>query len=209
MTPIDYFKDVWNRCDQLSALHNYLSNNSTSALPLDEMLRAEWVARVSALDLYVHELVVHKMMDIYAGTRVATPSYLQYKVTVETLSRIRHASTPNNASSAFELEIRSNLVRITYQDPETIADGIRLISGVELWNECAVIMKAATASNKSILAKAIKKDLSLIVARRNKIAHEGDLEPSSPRVPWPINRSDLDFVSRTIEAIVESINAIV
>lgn len=208
MSPINYFKDVWSRCDQLSALHAYLSANATSVLPLDELLRAEWVARVSALDMYIHEVVAQKIMDMYEGNRPTTPSFLQFKISTETLSRIRFASISTDAASAFELDVKSSLARITYQDPEVIADGIRLISNVELWNELAVIIKYATPANKINMAKAIKKDLSLIVSRRNKIAHEGDLLPSTPRKPWLISRTDLDFVSTTIENIVKAIDSI-
>lgn len=57
MKPIAYFESVWARCDELTAMHAYLANQLTPALRPDELLRAEWVARVSALDLYVHELV--------------------------------------------------------------------------------------------------------------------------------------------------------
>lgn len=208
MSPINYFKEVWSRCDQLSALHAYLSANATSVLPLDELLRAEWVARVSALDMYIHELVAQKIMDIYKGSRPATPSYLQFKISTETLSRIRSALISTDAASAFELDIKSSLARITYQDPETIADGVRLISEVELWNELAIIIKNPSPSNKIISAKDIKKDLSLIVSRRNKIAHEGDLQPSIPRKPWLISRTDLEFVSTTIESIVVAIDKV-
>lgn len=209
MQPIDHFKAVWLRCAQLEALHTYLNANATAALPLDEMLRAEWVARVSALDLYVHELVAQKMMDIYAGSRPDTPSFLKFKISLETLTRIRQAVNTTDASSAFELEIRTIQSRITYQDPETIADGIRLISNIELWNELAIIIKGANQSNKVIFAKVLKKDLSLICERRNKIAHEGDLQPSPPREPWPINKANLTLVSNTIEAIVNALDSIV
>lgn len=206
MSPLTHFREVWDRCSQLSAIHAYLTANATSVLPLDELLRAEWVARVSALDMYIHELVSQKIIDIYDGNRPTTPSFLQFKISIETLTRIRSASILTDAKSAFELEIRSSLARITYQDPETIADGIRLISMVELWNELAIIIKGATTSNKSSLAKVLKKDLSLIVSRRNKIAHEGDLQPTPPRQPWAISRADLEFVTVTIESIVNAID---
>jgi hypothetical protein len=52
--------------------------------------------------------------------------------------RIKHATTPADASAAFDLEVRSNLSRVTYQFPEDIAEGIRLVSGIELWNEIAL-----------------------------------------------------------------------
>lgn len=209
MSPLDIFKDVWTRCAQLSSLYTYLFANSTSALPLDEMLRAEWVVRVSALDLYIHELVAQRMLDIYDGVNPTTQQFLQFKVSVETLNRNRSSSVPTDARSAFELDVRSTLSRITYQDPDSIANGIRIVSNIELWNELAKITQGATDSNKADFAKVIRKDLSLIVSRRNKIAHEGDLQPSSPRKPWPISQSDLIIVTRNIEKIVNAIDSIV
>ena len=98
--------------------------------------------------------------------------------------------------------------RITYQFPEDIADGIRMISSCELWNEIA-IRRGATVATKSVIAKGLKKDLSLVVERRNKIAHEGDLLPTTPRIPWPINRLDVDFAAQLIYDLVRDIDAIV
>jgi hypothetical protein len=64
VTPIAHFDAVWTRCAQLSALHTYLENNVAGILQPD-VLRAEWVARVSALDLYVHELIAQNMVATY------------------------------------------------------------------------------------------------------------------------------------------------
>ena len=97
---------------------------------------------------------------------------------------------------------------MTYQFPEDIADGIRLVSGIELWNEIA-LSKGATAATKGALAKSLKKDLSLIVDRRNKIAHEGDLQRFIPRTPWPITRADVTYVAEFIEDLVRTIDKIV
>ena len=48
MTPKIYFDDVWQRCELFVALHGYVTANATAALQPDELLRAEWAARVSA-----------------------------------------------------------------------------------------------------------------------------------------------------------------
>ena len=56
------------------------------------------------------------------------------------------------ASAAFDLEVRSKLSRVTYQLPDDIADGIRLVSACELWDDIAV-SKGAAASTKSAMAK--------------------------------------------------------
>jgi hypothetical protein len=97
---------------------------------------------------------------------------------------------------------------VTYQFPDDIADGIRLVSACELWNEIA-LSKGATAANKTTQAKSIKKDLFLLVERRNKIAHEGDLQPLVPRAPWPIARTDVSYAAEFIEDLVRRINDIV
>jgi hypothetical protein len=208
MTPIAYFAEVWQRCAEIETLHTYLAGKLTPALSADELLRAEWVARVSALDLYVHELVAQNMMKIFDGTRNGCPGFYKFQCSSDTLLRIKHAVTPADASAAFDLEVRSKLSRVTYQFPEDIADGIRLVSGVELWSEIA-LAKGASAATKGTLAKSLKKDLSLIVERRNKIAHEGDLQRSIPRTPWPVTRADVSYVAGFIENLVRTIDKIV
>src|ERR1700730_8028676 len=133
MTPITYFGEVWQRCAEIETLHTYLAGKLTPAMATDELLRAEWVARVSALDLYVHELVAQNMLKIFEGTRVASPGFSKFQCSSDTLLRIKNAVTPVDANAAFDLEVRSKLSRKTYQFPNDIADGIRLVSGIELW----------------------------------------------------------------------------
>lgn len=207
MTPISHFESIWERCEELSAMHAFLAGRLTAALKPDEILRAEWVSRVSALDLYIHEVVAQRMLEIFDGARTPSAGYLRFQVPNDTLIRIRTAPTPTDASQAFDLEVRSRLGFSTFQDPEKIADGIRLVSNIELWNELA-LHQGATAANKQTQAKLLKRALSIIVERRNKIAHEGDLMPSHPRTPWPISTADLLEVKSVISNIVTSIDAV-
>ena len=107
VTPLAQFEAVWSRCAQLSTLHAYLEKNVSGILQPDELLRAEWVARVSALDLYIHELVAQLMLAIFEGRRPASPAYLRFQVSNETLNRIRAAATTSDASAAFDLYVRT------------------------------------------------------------------------------------------------------
>jgi hypothetical protein len=173
----------------------------------DELLRAEWVARVSALDLYVHELVAQMMLAIFENQRSATPAYLAFQVSTETLNRVRAAATASDASAAFDLHVRSYLSRLTFQAPDDIADAVRLCSAVELWNEVALKL-GATPATKVDEAKGLKKTLSLIVRRRNVIAHEGDLRQSPLREPLPISRADLAVVEDQIARLVKAMDAV-
>jgi hypothetical protein len=56
-------------------------------------------------------------------------------------------------------------------------------------------------------APEVKERLSLIIGRRNKIAHEADLDPTYPKVRWPISSADVEGVVNFIETVVEAINA--
>lgn len=205
--PITTFENAWIRCDLLSSMYAYLAVNATRAIQTEELLRAEWVARVSALDLYVHELVSQRMVDVFSGNRLATPAFDRFVVPNETLFRIKHASCHDDGRRAFELEVRRQLSVVTYQMPESIADGIRMVSPVELWNAIAVY-QGALQSEVTRKAKTLKRSLAVIIERRNKIAHEGDMQPSMPRVPWSISKDDLVTVRQVIENIVRGIEAV-
>lgn len=208
MEPLDHFKEVWLRCDHLSVIHAYLANSVASALQTDEILRAEWAARVSALDLYVHELVAQRMVGIFEGKLPLCTGFSAFTVSNETMERVRTASSITDASAAFDLAVRDQLSRKTFQYPDDIASGVRLCSGIALWNEVAVHM-GSTPQTKDEDAKRIKKELAQVVGRRNKIVHEGDLQPTIPRRPWPINQADLAFVTQFVSALVYAIDAVV
>jgi hypothetical protein len=73
MTPKDYFDEVWRRADLFATLHAYVINNVAPVIQPDELLRAEWAMRVSALDLYIHEVVSQNLLKIFQGTRPIFP----------------------------------------------------------------------------------------------------------------------------------------
>jgi hypothetical protein len=202
MTPKDYFDAVWSRADLFEALHAYLTKHFAPVVQLDELLRAEWAMRVSALDLYVHEVVSQNLLKIFQGTRTVCPGYSKLQISSDTLMRIQASGPGRVSDTAFDLEIRTKLERVTYQFPDDIADGIRMVSPIELWNEIA---KHHADVNDQ--AKSFRGELTQIVHRRNKIVHEGDLQPTIPRTPWPITRQDVDHVKRIIERIVAGIEA--
>lgn len=208
MTPISYFNDVWQRCCEIEALHSYMAGTLTTVFSPNELLRAEWVARIGALDLYVHELVSQNMLKIFEGSRPICSGFSRFQFSSETLMRIHKAPTQADATAAFDLGVRGKLARKTFQFPDDIADGVRFVSDCELWNEIA-LKRGASIATKTVDAKTMKKSLSLIVERRNKIAHEGDLQPAVPRTPWPISRADVTYVATFVADIVSAIDSIV
>jgi hypothetical protein len=206
MKPINTFESAWARCEHLNALHAYLAANVTAALQPGEVLRAEWAARVSALDLYVHELVAQGLGEIIAGNRRQATGFSKFPIDAGSVLILKQ--NPTSFQSQVDLEIRSKLERRTFQFPADIADAIRYISDVELWNAVA-LTDGATEQTKTQHAKAIKNQLTQIANRRNKIVHEADLQPAIPRVPWPISPADVGTVKSFIEKIVRAIDSVV
>ena len=97
MTPKSYFDDAWYRADLFATLHAYVFNNVAAVIQPDELLRAEWAMRVSALDLYVHEVVSQNLLKIFQGIRPVCPGYSKLQISSDTLMRI-HASGPGLGS---------------------------------------------------------------------------------------------------------------
>ena len=130
-------------------------------------------------------------------------SFLQQPYTVSALLPVISSSIENrlNNASWLEDEVRDRLGYQSFQQPDKIADGIRLISDKKLWDEVAVKL------GKS--AKEVKQQLSAIVDRRNKIAHEADIDPTyGIGNRWNIDESQVNDAVNFIEQVVENIHQI-
>ena len=195
---IDQFRSNVQRVRSLGLIHQALNGQTTQALDLSDILRSEWVMAVSALDHYIHELVKLGMLEAYHGNRTQTDAFLRFQITMNsTLQAVRASGNDD----WLEGQIRSSHGHLSFQSPDKIADGVRLISGVPLWDE--------VASRLGTTSQDTREQLRLIVNRRNQIAHESDLDPSYPGILWPINPNMADDAVTFIENVAEAIYAVV
>lgn len=106
-----------------------------------------------------------------------------------------------NNTSWLESEIRERLGYQSFQQADKIADAIRYISDKKLWDEVAIQMSRS--------AKDIKQQLNSIVDRRNKIAHEADIDPTfNIGSRWNIDEVLVGDAVDFIETLVESIHQV-
>jgi hypothetical protein len=98
-------------------------------------------------------------------------------------------------------EIRQRHGWLAFQQPDKIADAIRLISDVQLWPEVATRCQTDIPS--------IRARVSAVVERRNKIVHEADIDPSFPDTRWPISETDAADAVTLIEDVVSSIHDLI
>lgn len=209
MTPLQLFNEVWVRADQLRLMHSYIVGADLDSVYPDEALRAEWVMRVSALDLYIHELISNRLVRIFQGGLHSPKGFSNLRLKAETAIRLATAS-PMDRDGGFDLDVRTQLAYSTFQMPDKIADGIRLTSEIELWGSLAkYLYPNEHPSNYKNLTKGLKDDLTAIIERRNKIAHEGDLQPSMPREVWFIDVAQLETVTCFLYKLVNAIEVVV
>lgn len=191
---IEAFRESASRVEYLGGLYEALSRLTTAAVDASDLLRAQVVLAVSALDYYIHEITALGMVAVFEGRRPPTQAFQKYRVSVGAVS----LGMSTRSSSWFEAEIRERHSFLSFQQPEKVADAIRLFSDVKLWQEVALKMSSTE--------KLVKDQLKLIVDRRNKIAHEADLDPSYPGTRWPIKASDVEQSLRFLRALCESIH---
>jgi hypothetical protein len=196
----DQFIISIDRARDLIAVHNSVRSQSTKALDLSDILRAALVLAVSALDYYVHEVVRIGMLEIHRGQRSEPPAFSKFQIS---LGSAREALQTNlSLDSWLEDEIRQRHSFKSFQTPNNVADAIRLISDKSLWEEVSKRM--------GISSTEIKQRLSLIVDRRNKIAHEADIDPTlSIGGRWLIDEGLVSDAIDFIETVVKNIHAVI
>ena len=201
LNPIDQFRENIARVRALGGFQTAFDSITTPAVDLTDLLRAQIVMIVSALDHYIHEITRVGMLEVYNGVRPQTNAFLRFQVTMG--AAMTGISKPSE-NEWFDMEIREKHGYRAFQHPDTIADAVRLFSTCELWPAVAVQLNLTVEDTKN--------RLRAIVNRRNQIAHEADLDPSYPGAGnrWPISPSDvtgaLEFIADVCEAIHEVVN---
>jgi len=133
------------------------------------------------------------MCEVIAGRRAPTDAFRKFKTSCHVVLQ------STNQHIAFEEDIREKHGFLSFQQPEKISDAIRLFFDKPIWRVVAQHM-----GKDEIM---LKSELRLIVDRRNKIAHEADVDPSYPGARWPISSLDCDGALDLIESICEAIYA--
>lgn len=191
---VNSFDESVQRTKALGGLYTALRTLTTSVVDATDILRSQIVFAVSALDYLVHELTVCGILEIFDGTRAPTAAYDRFHIP---LSGLTVSTKFTLDRDSLESIVREKHSYLTFQRPDKIADAIRLFSPAVLWDEVGHILGED--------AKRVKERLSLIIDRRNKIAHESDMDPSYPGTQWPISEKDAGDVITLVEKLGHAI----
>ena len=192
---------------QMTSLHEHLTHAIQSPVNFDDLLRFQVVYAVSAFDKLMHDIIRIGMVDIFTGKRASTKKFCSESISLEAYYALRRTiSTSSDVqlfdlteAQLFEQEITAKLKINSYQTPEKIADGLSYIWDIpDKWQRIADKM--------NLPKEVVRKQLSLVVEQRNRIAHEADINPATG-AKYPIARDDcvstLLFVEKCGQSIVD------
>ena len=183
---LDQFLGNIKKIRDMHALYVSMRTRVTGVIDISDFLRAEIVMLVSALDHYIHEITRVGMVESYEGRRIRTNAFNNFSVTLGSVT----LNSGEMGTSWLEEEIRKRHSFVAFQQPDKIADAIRLFSDVKLWE--------SVSKNISRDRNDLTIHLKVLIGRRNKIAHEADIDPSFPGARWPI---DVDMVEEAIDFV--------
>lgn len=134
-----------------------------------ELLRAAHVTIVAALDRYCHERILSRCIKTLQNSKSCSSELRKIALPILDVHKaVAHARKPDTRPmNIIRASLQDVLYKRTFQSPNEIAQGLSIIGATNLWNECATQMGC---SPKDITTR-----LDKIVARRNKMVHEGDI----------------------------------
>jgi hypothetical protein len=186
----------------LDSVHISIEQQVTSVIDLSEILRAEIILAVSALDCFIHDLIRLRMVDIFVKNENWSNSFLKFSISIECLRNINLSSDINDKIFFLDQEIRRVNGYKSFQEPEKISGAFSTIGVQKLWDK--VGQKISLSSIDTI------NKLNLIVERRNQIAHEADIDPTlGLGNKFPIDRNLVTQTIQFIETICEKIHEVV
>lgn len=198
-TAFDQFKNNMNYVKELDSLYTYLTDTLLLPNDLTDILRAEWIYSVSALDKLIHELIRIGMIDIFVGNRPSTSKFLNFSISIDTLNNIKTSTGISSPPPEywFEQEIVKKHKFLSFQEPDKISDGLSLIwNHQHKWN----FLSIATGITETTLKTRLKN----IVSRRNQMVHEADANPTTGNRNH-ITKADCDFVVTFVELLATKI----
>ena len=174
-------------------MYEYLQNNA-AALDSTALLRAEYVLIISAFDSYLHNVVRKKLSNNFLAGEL---SGCDIKLSLESFSIINSATNINEKKQLLDLEIRKALEKDSYQSPKSVDYAMDAIGIKKIWR------KSESVFNDT--GEHIKDQLSLIIKRRNQIAHESDIDFLSGELRT-IDSQTVDECRNFITKLVTSID---
>jgi hypothetical protein len=192
----DLFLKNLESVNVIDNIYGYFSLK-VGVMDLSEILRSQYVLLVSAFDYYIHDIVKEGMLEIFEGVKSTNKNYDQFSISLEKVRLLLSATCDADKRAILDTEIRRITFKDSYQAPRSVESALNLIDIKSVWS--------VIRPDLGISSDDIKTRLGLIVHRRNKIAHEADMDPITGRKS-DIDRDTIIEVRDFLHSIVSAVD---
>ena len=181
----------------IDSIYKYLESQ-ISAFDISELLRAEYVLIVSALDYYIHGVVREGLIkqfvdaDVTKGNTICVP--------LATVRVLLDVTSNDERINILEGQLDEITSKYSYQAPQAIEKALGLLNLKKIWTAIGDVCGLPPGD--------IRTTLSLIIDRRNMIAHEADIDFTSS-IKREITANDIEECMAFIKMLVESLDRII
>ena len=198
--PIDNFSLQVKEVKKLNDIFQYNQRILTTGIDISGILRAQIVFVVSALDNYIHNVILYESLDILKNNKGHSPSFGKLSLGLNSVQLLLNNSTSSDPLALIKQEITHNLSWKSFQQPEKIAEALQIVCNKKIWGEVSSLIGQPSSD--------IKEQLKLIVKRRDSIAHEADFDIVN-QCQYNISHADVKKAINFIVSLVYAIDAIV
>lgn len=196
-------KTTWNtnlqNVKQMHWLHEQLVK-MVPAIDLGDILRSEYVLIVSAFDCYIHDVVLQGMAEMFSGNQIECKNYTDFCIPMSTVKQLLATSDPSLRESIYNASVKKILSKDSYQSPKNVEFALGMVNLKKIWSKIGQEINMPTED--------VKRKLGLIILRRNKIAHEADIENFVSMEKAEIERADVEDVITYLDNVVLAIEKI-
>jgi hypothetical protein len=191
-----HFQENIERVKNLGTIYQAINTQETEILDLSDILRAQYVMLVSALDHFIHEIVRLGMIEIYNQKRKDTKQFKEFIFSLDKQVLFKKAIIEEKNNQWLDYQIRRINGFKSFQEANKIEEAINLILKENIWYEVAKKLPQTETE--------IRMRLNLIIDRRNQIAHEADIQFEDKELR-PIHSEDIHDSISFIEVLVDKI----
>ncbi|MDQ7908578.1 hypothetical protein RB614_29010 [Phytohabitans sp. ZYX-F-186] len=190
----------------LATAGSHLERLGVTGFEVKDVYRAAWVQAVAALDHWVRQEIHERMLAMVGDpSRTRPESYRRFELPLEAVEDVQAGK--RTLHDAVDGHLRSTLAFATYQNPDKIRDGLRLVADVSnLWQRVATVLSERSGDSSTFTGAEIRRRLGDAVRRRNKIAHEYDEDPAQSPAKRDIDAAStmqtIDWIDQVVEAIL-------
>lgn len=216
---LNVFKSGITETRKMFFLYDHFVNDlNISHNEVSDILRAQIVNAVSAFDRLIHELVNIGVVEVFLGRRVKTSKFLNQSFRAETLIKSIEFSKPDYIPASIydspqfliEKEMREKMSYLAFEAPDKVCDALSYIWDNTHKMQAIAIDMALPGANANDQQQNLKQELKLIIDRRNQIAHEGDVDPSTNvkrDITKKITEDSIDFIEKMGLSIFKLVTA--